>query len=300
MEPVLIVNGIKKSYGSKVALENIDFRMNQGEVIGLIGANGAGKSTLINILVGLVKQDQGDFSFTFPDFVAKQDLGVMCQEVSMPKKLKVKEWLKMASLYYKFPYALNDVMEISGIKDFQDKYAESLSGGQKRRVQFALAIIGRPKMLFLDEPTVGMDIEMRMSFWKQLQKMITEGITVFLSSHDLSEIETIVDRIIMIDTGKIMLDEKMEIIKQNSSVVIQILLNTINESQKIAIYNFTQEFKVTQSKKDVLKITPPNVEGTISRLIELGLTYENFSVQKEGLEDLIRAKMMNKKKVGSL
>lgn len=291
IKAVLTVKRLSKSYGSKKALENVDFVIREGEIVGLIGSNGAGKSTLINILVGLKKQNSGEFKYGFGDFSSKQDLGVMCQEVSMPNNLKVKEWLTMANLFYKEPYTVQEVMGLAGVAEFADKYAEKLSGGQKRRIQFALAILGKPKMLFLDEPSVGMDIESRLSFWNQLQGMVSKGTTVLLASHDLEEIESIVDRVIMIDHGKIILDETMEDIKGHSSTIIKIRTRNLNGQLKEKLQKLLDKSENIRQMHDAVELLPENLDEEISALLEMGFTYENFEVKKQGLQDLVKEKI---------
>lgn len=291
MKTILTVKGISKSFGKKKALENVDFTIQENEIVGLIGSNGAGKSTLINILVGLKKQNSGEFKFDFLEFCSKQDLGVMCQEVSMPNNLKVKEWLTMVNLFYKEPYTVQEVMGLAGIADLADKYTAKLSGGQKRRIQFALAILGKPKMLFLDEPTVGMDLESRLAFWNQLQGMVSRGTTVLLASHDLEEIESIVDRVIMIDHGKIILNQSMEKIKGQSSAVVTIALGSLGEELKMKLQNILGRYKNVQQTKDILEFIPDDLGETVSKLLKMGLTYNDFEVKKPGLQNVVRNKI---------
>lgn len=291
MKTILTVKGINKSFGKKKALENVDLTIQENEIVGLIGSNGAGKSTLINILVGLKKQNSGEFKFDFPGFSPKQDLGVMCQEVSMPNNLKVKEWLTMVNLFYKEPYTVQEVMVLAGIADLADKYAAKLSGGQKRRIQFALAVLGKPKMLFLDEPTAGMDLESRLAFWDQLQGMASKGTTVLLASHDLEEIECIVDRVIMIGHGKIILNQSMEKIKEQASAVVTIALGSLGEELKMKLQNFIGQHKNVQQMKDIVEFIPDDLGETVSKLLKMGLTYNDFEVKKLGLQNLVRKKI---------
>lgn len=297
MKTILEIQNISKSYGSTQALQDVSFSIRENEVVGLIGNNGAGKSTLINILVGLLNQDQGSVKYNIDHFLPKQDVGVMCQEVSMPEKLKVSEWITMVQKFYNDAYSLDYVLKVAGIEDLANKYASELSGGQKRRVQFALSIVGKPKILFLDEPTVGMDFGSRLDFWKQIQKMLKDGVTVLLASHDLSEVESVVDRVLMIDLGNVVLDEKVDSIRRNSSVRINILKNKLDKDVLLKLIDFASNESGYEDGKDYIGFRPNDIDAAILKLQKIGISFTNISIEREGLQDLMEKYIQNKEEI---
>lgn len=294
MKEILNVSNLSKSYGSVLALNHVSFVIKQNEVVGLIGNNGAGKSTLIKILVRLLQQDEGNIQYQIEDFQPKQDIGVMCQEVSMPEKLRVAEWITMVQRFCKDSYALDYVLKIAGIEDLADKYATNLSGGQKRRVQFALAIIGKPKILFLDEPTVGMDFGSRVDFWNQIYKMLREGVTVLLASHDLGEVESVVDRVLMIDHGTILLDKDVNVIRKDSSAKIYVMKNEIEPDSLSKLIAFASKEKKFEEGRDYVGFTPVDIDQAVIKLQTAGISFANVSIEREGLVDLMKKHVQNK------
>lgn len=293
MEEILKVSEVSKSYGSNLALNQVSFSIRQNEVVGLIGNNGAGKSTLIKVLINLLHQDQGEIQYQIKNFRPKQDIGIMCQEVSMPDKLKVIEWITMVQRFCENPYSLDFVLKAAGIEDLKNKYAANLSGGQKRRVQFALAVIGRPKLLFLDEPTVGMDFGSRVDFWNQIRTMLKEGVTVLLASHDLSEVESVVNRVLMIDHGSILVDKEVNVIRKDASVKVYVMRNSIEQDAWSKLAAFASREKGFEEGKDYIGFTPGDIDAAVIQFQKIGISFANVSIEREGLVDLMRKHALN-------
>lgn len=288
MSEILKVSNLSKSYGSNLALNHVSFSVKQNEVVGLIGNNGAGKSTLIKILVNLLHQDGGEVHYQIDRFRPKQDIGVMCQEVSMPEKIKVIEWITMVQRFCRDSYSLGYVLKVAGISDLANKYAADLSGGQKRRVQFALAIIGKPKMLFLDEPTVGMDFSSRVDFWSQIHKMLKEGMAVLLASHDLSEVEAVVHRVLMIDHGSILLDKEVTAIRQTASAKISIMKDGLNQDVLTGLTAFASQKRGFEEGRDYIGFTPDDIDEAVVKLQAMNISFTRITIEREGLEDLMK------------
>ncbi|RZA36096.1 MAG: ABC transporter ATP-binding protein, partial [Lysobacteraceae bacterium] len=180
--------GVSKRYGKLEALTTVDLELRRGELLALLGPNGAGKSTAISLWLGLHDADAGIVRLLggSPQEIARrQGLGVMMQDVELPKDLKVHELVALSASYYARPLSVKEALVRAGITALANRPYGKLSGGQKRQVQFAIAICGRPKVLFLDEPTVGLDIQARELMWANIRALLREGCSILLTTHYL-------------------------------------------------------------------------------------------------------------------
>ncbi len=200
---------VRKQYDSTIALGGVDLQIRSGEVFALLGPNGAGKSTTISLLLGLQEPDSGSVSVFGMDptrveaIEARRQLGVMLQDVSLPPEARVRELIHLASSYYVAPLALDEVLAMTQTTALANRPYAKLSGGQQRSVQFAIAICGRPKLLFLDEPTTGLDIQAREALWSTIRQLVKEGCSIVLTTHYLEEAEALADRVAVLRQGKI-------------------------------------------------------------------------------------------------
>jgi ABC-2 type transport system ATP-binding protein len=189
-----------------------------GEVLAILGPNGAGKTTLINLMLGKLSLSAGEisiFGFQPGCIELKRQCGTMLQLSGLPDMSTVKEHIQLFQSYYSSPMDYIKVLTLAGLEELQNKYSKNLSGGQKQRLLFALAICGNPKLLFLDEPSVGMDIESRKSLWKTITELKNNGTSVILTTHYLEEADQLSDRIIMLNQGRIIHQGRPEEIKAN-------------------------------------------------------------------------------------
>lgn len=194
-----------KTYGSVVALKGVSFEVRRGEVLSLLGPNGAGKTTAIRLLLGLAEPSSGSvelFGMTPKNRAARVRTGVMLQAGGVPATLRVAEHVELFSSYYEKPMPVAETLAAAGLTGLEKRPFGELSGGQKQRVLFALAICGRPELLFLDEPTVGLDPESRRAIWKQVRLLKAGGASVLLTTHYLEEAEALSDRVLVIDGGR--------------------------------------------------------------------------------------------------
>ena len=199
------LRNVHKSYGALRALDGFDLELHSGELLALLGPNGAGKSTAIGLLLGLIRQDAGEVALFGADpqrIEARRRIGVMLQTAELPATLRVGELIRLTASYYPAPRSVAESAELAGVADLLQRPYGKLSGGQQRRVQFALALCGRPQLLFLDEPTVGMDIEARQKLWQAIRHLVAEGNSVVLTTHYLEEAEALADRVCVMLRGR--------------------------------------------------------------------------------------------------
>jgi len=211
MSKVISVAGLRKSYGSNSAVDGLDLEIEQGEIFALLGPNGAGKTTTVEILEGFRDRDAGqvrvlDFDPATKGSAGQQwrnRIGIVMQSTQDAGGLSVYESVSHFATYYENPKDPREVIELVGLTDKSDALARTLSGGQRRRLDVALGIIGNPELIFLDEPTTGFDPEARRAFWSLIRKLRDEGATIVLTTHYLDEAEALADRVAVINRGKI-------------------------------------------------------------------------------------------------
>ena len=205
--PVATFDAVNKSYGSVRALANFNLEVCGGELVALLGPNGAGKTTAIKLLLGLTRPDFGRLSVFGGDPALTEThirVGAMLQVGRVPETLRVREHVDLFSSYYPKPLPIGETLAIAGLEDIRERRFGSLSGGQKQRVLFALAICGDPDLLFLDEPTVGLDVEARHLLWQEIGKLLERGKTIVLTTHYLEEADALANRIVVINKGALM------------------------------------------------------------------------------------------------
>ncbi|MGG6313335.1 ABC transporter ATP-binding protein [Paenibacillus macerans] len=217
MEPIIEMNGVSKSFKDKKAVDDISFRIPKGTITAILGPNGAGKTTAILMLLGLLDPSAGSvklFGHAPKDRTVREKTGAMLQEVSVMDRLKVREVLELIRSYYPHPMELAELARLTGLSPGDlNRYAEKLSGGQKRSLGFALALAGNPELVFFDEPTVGLDITARRRFWDSVRHLADQGKTIVFTTHYLQEADDIADRILLFNRGSLVADGTPEAIK---------------------------------------------------------------------------------------
>ncbi len=209
MPPAAELVDATKKYGEVEALKGVTIRIELGEVVAMLGPNGAGKTTSISLLLGLRKPTSGKallFGLDPTNLQSRSRVGVMLQESGVPDMLKVREIVDLFRSYYPKPMARDSAIAIAGLEEKANALVKELSGGQKQRLYFALAVCGDPDVLFLDEPTVGMDVEGRRSFIERIAAFARSGRTVILTTHYLEEADQLAERVIVIDRGLVIAD----------------------------------------------------------------------------------------------
>jgi ABC-2 type transport system ATP-binding protein len=198
--------GVTKKYAAITALRDVSLNVRSGELLAVLGPNGAGKTTAVRLMLGLSKPASGRvtvFGHDPRDASSRGRVGAMLQVAKVPETLKVKEHINLFRSYYPHPLSLPSTVEAAGLEGMENRMFGTLSGGQKQRVLFALAICGNPDLLFLDEPTVGLDIGTRHLIWQQIRRLVQQGRSVVLTTHYLEEVDALAHRVVVLNHGVI-------------------------------------------------------------------------------------------------
>jgi ABC-2 type transport system ATP-binding protein len=207
-EPVISVSGLRKSYGEREAVAGVDLEVRAGEIVAFLGPNGAGKTTTVEILEGFRDRDGGEVLVLGADPATagrewRERIGIVLQESTPEPDLTVRECLELYAGYYRDPRPIDETIALVGLQDKAEDRAGKLSGGQQRRLDVALALIGDPDLVFLDEPTTGFDPSARRAAWSVIEGLRALGKTIFLTTHYMDEAERLADRIVIISGGEI-------------------------------------------------------------------------------------------------
>src|SRR6266849_9297537 len=276
--------GVSKRYGPVLALNNVSFRIHRGELVSLLGANGAGKTTAVKLLLGLAAPNQGTiriFGENPRSQGAKMRVGAMLQVAKVPETLRVREHIELFSCYYPNPLPLPTIIERAGIDGLENRLFGELSGGQKQRVLFALAICGDPDLLFLDEPTVGLDVDSRRTFWREIRAFVECGRSVLLTTHYLEEADALADRILVLNHGTIIAEGTPKEIK--SSVAGK----TIRCTTALSVHEVRAIAGVSsvRAQKGEVEILTSRAEIVLRELLALDATLADIEVVSTGLEE---------------
>jgi ABC-2 type transport system ATP-binding protein len=285
---VASLEGVNKNYGDIRALIGVDFRVRAGEVVALLGPNGAGKTTAVKLLLGLSQPNAGKVRVFGGDPTNPENrmrTGAMLQVGRVPETLRVREHIDLFSSYYEKPLPVAEVLAAAGLEKLSDRKFGDLSGGQKQRVLFALAICGDPDLLFLDEPTVGLDVEARRMLWDQIRHLVGRGKTVLLTTHYLQEADELADRVAVINKGEIIAEGTPATIKaQTAGKKIRCVTSlSIGELRKIR--------GVTEVNQDreAVEIHTGLAEPVVRELLSQDATLSSLEVTSAGLEEAFLA-----------
>jgi ABC-2 type transport system ATP-binding protein len=207
--PVAELDNATKRYGAVTAIDRLDFALAAGQVTALLGPNGAGKTTAVRLMLGLAAPTAGTARLFGADprrRVARRRVGVMLQVSKVPETLRVVEHIRLFSSYYDLPLSVPAVVERAGLAGLEQRLFGKLSGGQRQRLLFALAICGNPDLLVLDEPTVGLDVESRRAFWREMRLLAAQGRSLLLTTHYIDEADALANRVVILQNGRILAD----------------------------------------------------------------------------------------------
>ena len=286
-QPVAVVAslaGAVKRYGDLTALDGLDLMLHRGELLALLGPNGAGKSTAIGLLLGLLRADAGRvelFGRDPQDIRARRRVGVMLQSAALPPTLSVAELLRLTMSYYPAPRALQESADLAGIADLLPRRYAGLSGGQQRRVQFAMALCGRPELLFLDEPTVGMDIDARRRLWSAIRQLVAEGCAVVLTTHYLEEAEALAQRVVVLAKGRVLSDGSVHALRAR---VTQARIRCVTDLDPAAVAGWPSVASAVH-EDGRLDVRTESAEQVVRRLLDADPSLRELEVLRAGLAE---------------
>ena len=287
----IVVNfqGIERRYGDNTALSGVDLTIRSGKTVALLGPNGAGKSTAIGLMLGLIEPTGGTVAtlgLSPRDAVASGRIGSMLQDAGLPSNVSVGELVAFARRLYPHPLALNDILERAGLAALTGRSTDKLSGGEAQRVRFAIAIAGDPDLLFLDEPTVSMDVETRRAFWADMRRSAGEGRTILFATHYLEEADNVADRIIVLDHGRIVADGTSRSIKSRvGGRTIRFDMTGADQAGLAALPGVED----VEIHGDAVRLATTDADETTRALLALGLPFRDLEVTSPDLEDAFLA-----------
>jgi len=278
------LDSVTKRFGAITALDELSLEVRPGELLALLGPNGAGKTTAISLLLGLERPDKGTarlFGLRPQSIAARRHIGVMLQEATLVPELRVGEQIDMVAAYYPDPMPVDAVLEFTGTESLRRRPYGKLSTGQKRQVQFAMAVVGRPRLMFLDEPTVGLDIQAREMVWATLRNLIEDGCSIVLTTHYLEEAEALADRVAVIAKGRLIASGSVD---EMRALVVRkrITCRTTIATEQIAKWPDVQT--VTRDQHGV-RITASNTESVVRRLLAADQDLYGLEVESAGLAE---------------
>jgi len=282
------LQSVTKSYGSIQALRSVELSVHAGELVALLGPNGAGKTTAVKLLLGLARPNAGTVRVFGGDPRNPQNrmrTGAMLQVGRVPETLRVGEHIDLFSSYYSQPLPLAEIVKAAGLQGLEKRPFGELSGGQRQRLLFALAICGDPDLLFLDEPTVGLDVESRRALWDEIRKLVDRGKTVLLTTHYLQEADALADRVVVINQGNIVAQGTPAQIKaQTAGKRIRCVTRLSLES----VLRLPGVVEAHQDR-DALEIQTAEAEPVLRELLARDSSLSGIEVTTAGLEEAFLA-----------
>jgi len=278
------LEGVSKSYGQTRALSGVNLTVRAGELVALLGPNGAGKTTAVKLMLGLLPPDAGKVRVFGQDPTQPANrvrTGTMLQVGRAPETLRVREHIDLFSSYYPAPMPMDAVLAAAGLTGLEDRLFADLSGGQRQRVLFALAICGNPDLLFLDEPTAGLDVEARRMVWEQVRRLLGQGKSVLLTTHYLEEADALADRIVVIHKGGIIAEGTAEEIKARTTGRKMRFRSALTLADLQRMPGVTS----VREDRDAFELTTAAPESVARELLLRDTTLSGLEITSAGLEE---------------
>jgi len=282
MVGILQLKNLTKHYADTVAVDDISFNVCEGKCFGLLGPNGAGKTTTIEMMEGILKPTSGEILFQNKplDKNYYQGIGIQFQHTAIQDFLTVKETLKLFSNFYLKSLAIDELIELCALEDIISRDTRKLSGGQRQRLLLALAMLNDPRVIFLDEPTTGLDPHSRRNFWQLITNIKSQNKTILLTTHYMDEAESLCDEIVIMDKGKIIHQgTPRNMLAEHFDGV----LLTLPESTAITLDNNQFQFELKNNQLEILTL---DVDKSIKQLLEKNVSLEGLQIRSPNLEDL--------------
>ena len=283
MSVILQVSSLVKRFGKLTAVDRVSFGIHSGTCFGLLGPNGAGKTTTIELMEGIKTPDEGEILYRGEPLGQRfrNEAGIMFQNTALQEFVTVYEMLLQFSRFYPRTADIDELVEQYSLQDFLHQDTRKLSGGQKQRLLLAMALINQPKILFLDEPTTGLDPQSRRNLWEQVHRVKAQGATILLTTHYMEEAYELCDEIAIMDHGRIIAHDAPDTLlaKHFSDVVVQL------HEQDVPRALGEREFDATY-RNDCAHIVTDDVNKTIVRLLDLNVSLGRLRIRARNLEDL--------------
>ncbi len=276
--------GVTRRYGEVTAVDDVSIDIPAGQVLGLLGPNGAGKSTLINMFVGLRRPTEGTvelFGHDPRDLKARRRMGMTPQETGLPETVQVGEVVDFVASHFPNPIDKDELLTQFSLAELAGRQTGGLSGGQMRRLAVALAFVGRPELVFLDEPTTGLDVEGRHMLWAGIREFNAAGGTVVLTSHYLEEVEQLAERVIIIDHGRCVADDSVESLRRVSG--LQRLSVTVPEVPSLP------GVVGVEHEGDRVHLITHDADQLVRDLVASGVAFSHLEIHAGSLEDAFLA-----------
>jgi ABC-2 type transport system ATP-binding protein len=289
---VATLTDVVKRYGTTTALDSLNLSLRPGEIVALLGPNGAGKSTSVRLMLGLTAPTSGTARVFGSDprgTATRSRVGVMLQVARVTETLRVREHIDLFRSYYPRPLPIAEIVTAAQLHGIEDRMFGELSGGQKQRVLFALALCGDPDLLFLDEPTVGLDIESRRSLWKQIRSFASRGKTVLLTTHYLEEADALAHRIVVINKGRVVSEGTPGEIKRMSGGR-QIRCQT---TLSLEFLRGLPSVTSVEENRGVVVVTAQHAELVVREMLQLDDSLSGLEIASPALEDAFLALTKN-------
>lgn len=280
-------DGVTRRFGATIALDDATFDIGSGETVALLGPNGAGKSTAISIMLGLLGVSGGrarTLGLTPQDAVRSGRVGAMLQSATLPVGARVGELVDLARALYPLPAAHDALVARAGLEQLGRRRAETLSGGEAQRVRFALAIAGDPDLVFLDEPTVSMDVESRRAFWADMRAFAAEGRTVLFATHYLDEADHVADRILVLDRGRLIANGSPAALKGRISERTVRFTLPPRDGVGDAALGALPGVVSTDQRGETVSLLTADADATVRGLVAAGIAFRHLEVTGADLD----------------
>jgi ABC-2 type transport system ATP-binding protein len=279
---VIRVDGVTRRFGDVLALDDVSLDVGPGELVGLLGPNGAGKSTLLSLLSGQRRPDTGTVRLLGGDPrdpASRLGLGVTPQETGLPATLRVGEVVDFVGGHFPDPVPTAELLEQFGLTEQVRKQTGALSGGQKRRLAVALALVGRPRVLLLDEPTTGLDVTARQTLWEAVRGYHAAGGTVLLTSHYLEEVQALAQRVVVIDHGVVRADDSLD------AILRRVGLRQVEVRAAVDLTRWDGVVRGTRRDDGVQELYTPDADALVRTLVSSGVDFHDLRIRGAGLEE---------------
>jgi ABC-2 type transport system ATP-binding protein len=287
-QPVARLQAVGKKYGATTALDGLNLSLHAGEVVALLGPNGAGKSTAVRLMLGLAGPTSGTvriFGGDPREAASRTRVGAMLQVARVTDTIRVREHIDLFRSYYPRPLAVAEILRIAQLQGIENKFFGELSGGQKQRLLFALALCGDPDLIFLDEPTVGMDIEARRGLWQQIRSLKERGKTVLLTTHYLEEADALADRVIVINKGHVVSEGTPTEIKRMSGGRRIKCSTSLDDAYLLGLDSVT----TVERSGAFVTVTAANAEAVVRAMLLADERLAGLEIASPALEDAFLA-----------